>query len=130
MYSNNVPISLLLAAQAQMLELAEEDMDTSKVELDQNQDDPVMKAVLERQYAFRLGMYEHLKGLHQTATDEESWVTQAKVKTRLGVEPDVTPPPWMASIQQIAAATAVPQRRSSRYPAMAMSWIDEGSPLG
>jgi len=96
-----------------------------------------------------LGLYEHLKGLQQTTADEESWVTDAKVKTRLGVEPDLTPPPWMASIQQQAAVTttALPpavlpsdhhqpppprqqQRRASRYPAMAMSFVNENSPLG
>lgn len=117
----------------QILEWADEDVMVAAVELEKAKDDTVRTA-LKRQHAFKLGLYEHLKGLLQTATEEEHWAKNANVKTRLGVEPDLTPPPWMMMEQ----APPPPQRqpepvqqqlrgrgRASAYPAM--SWVGQGN---
>lgn len=113
----------------QTLEWAEEDMMVAAVELENAKDD-TLRTVLKRQHAFKLGLYEHLQGLLQTAVAEEHWAKEANVKARLGVEPDLTPPPWMQ--QQVPPQEPVqqqrPSRRASAYPAM--SWVGQPGSLG
>ena len=124
----------------QMLEWAEEDMMVSSVELEKAKDE-TMRTILQRQHAFKLGLYEHLKGLLQTSLAEEHWAKEAHVKARLGVEPDLTPPPWMMTTmtEQQQAPPPPPQQqqrqqrvqprggrnRASAYPTM--SWVGEGN---
>jgi len=55
----------------QTLDWVEEDAMVAQVNLEKAADkDDVTKAVLERQYAFKMGLYEHFSGLLQTARAE------------------------------------------------------------
>lgn len=116
----------------QTFEWAEEDMMVASVELEKAKND-TMRAVLQRQYAFKLGLYEHLQGLLQTAEAEEHWAKEGNVKARLGVEPDLTPPAWMAQgaappqepVQQLPPQQQRMRGRASAYPTM--SWVGAGN---
>ena len=120
-----------------MLEWAEEDMMVCEVELEQCEDDKeVMKTALSRQYAFKKGLCEHLKGLLQTSEQEEHWALQSLVQARGGLQPDLNAPPWMAPVQapqlpppqqQLAPYQQLApqhQQRPSEYPRM--SWMPIG----
>jgi len=113
------------------LEWAEEEMMTARVELEKyslkESQDPTMKVVLQRQYAFKLGLQEHLQGLLQTAMEEDKWAKQSNIEAKLSVEPDITPPCWMA-VQPPMQQPQVQQqhRRAGNYPAM--SWVGQVPP--
>jgi hypothetical protein len=126
----------VVAALRAALETAEDDAIEAQVNYEKAKDGSLMKTICERQYAFRMGLYEHLQGLMQTSTAEEHWAKEASVKAKLGVEPDTTPPGWMQ--QKISAQQQLQmqqqqqqqqqfqpqQRRASTYPMM--SWRPAG----